>query len=89
MDLQAFLQQSPAHYADTQALGRCLRALVEAGFDQLPLPGNGQTLERFQRLAEVAGHDRSSTIVDSDPVHRSGNWNVVARTSPGAMGCER
>ncbi|MBK5551710.1 acyl-CoA dehydrogenase [Pseudomonas sp. TH03] len=57
MDLQAFLQQSPPHYADTQALGRCLQALVEAGLDQLPLPGNGQTLERFQRLAEVGGHD--------------------------------
>lgn len=57
MDLQAFLQQSAPDYADTQALGRCLRALVEAGLDQLPLPGSGQTLERFQRLAEVGGHD--------------------------------
>lgn len=56
MDLQEFLQRQPADYADTQALGRCLRALVEAGLDQLPLPGGGQTLERFQRLAEVGGH---------------------------------
>ncbi|MHC8344314.1 acyl-CoA dehydrogenase [Pseudomonas sp. RT6P73] len=57
MDLQAFLSRQPPDYADTQALGRCLRALVEAGLDQLPLPGSGQTLERFQRLAEVGGHD--------------------------------
>lgn len=57
MDLQGFLQRQPADYADTQALGRCLRALVKAGLDQLPLPGGGQTLERFQRLAEVGGHD--------------------------------
>lgn len=57
MDLQAFLQRTPADYADTQALGHCLRALVEAGLDLLPLPGAGQTLERFQRLAEVGGHD--------------------------------
>jgi hypothetical protein len=57
MDLQAFLARQPADYADTQALGRCLRALVEAGLDQLPLPGSGRTLERFQRLAEVGGHD--------------------------------
>ncbi|MGF6127348.1 alkylation response protein AidB-like acyl-CoA dehydrogenase [Pseudomonas frederiksbergensis] len=57
MDLQTFLQQQPTDYADTQALGRCLRALVEAGLDQLPLPGSGRTLERFQRLAEVGGHD--------------------------------
>ncbi|MEO6677823.1 MAG: acyl-CoA dehydrogenase family protein, partial [Pseudomonas sp.] len=57
MDLQTFLQQQSPDYADTQALGRCLRALVEAGLDQLPLPGSGRTLERFQRLAEVGGHD--------------------------------
>ncbi|MFJ7794271.1 acyl-CoA dehydrogenase [Pseudomonas sp. NPDC096950] len=57
MDLQTFLQQQPTDYADTQALGRCLRALVEAGLDRLPLPGSGETLERFQRLAEVGGHD--------------------------------
>lgn len=57
MDLQTFLQREPADYADTAALGRCLRALVEAGLDQLPLPGSGQTLERLRRLAEVAGHD--------------------------------
>lgn len=57
MDLQAFFHQQPPGYADTQALGRCLRALVEAGFDQLPLPGSGLTLARFQRLAEVGGHD--------------------------------
>ncbi|RON15543.1 acyl-CoA dehydrogenase [Pseudomonas brassicacearum] len=57
MDLQAFLARRPANYADTQALGQCLRTLVEAGLDQLPLPGSGRTLERFQRLAEVGGHD--------------------------------
>jgi alkylation response protein AidB-like acyl-CoA dehydrogenase len=57
MDLQGFLQRQPTDYADTQALGRCLRAMVEAGLDQLPLPGSGQTLKRFQRLAEVGGHD--------------------------------
>ncbi|NWD89721.1 acyl-CoA dehydrogenase, partial [Pseudomonas sp. K5002] len=44
-------------YPDTQALGAALRALVEEGLDQLPLPGSGQTLERFSRLAQVAGHD--------------------------------
>jgi len=57
MDLQAFLQRQPADYADTRALGQCMRQLVEAGLDQLPLPGSGRTLERFQRLADVGGHD--------------------------------
>ena len=44
-------------YADTHALGAALKALQEEGLDQLPLPGSGQTLERFSRLAQVAGHD--------------------------------
>lgn len=57
MELQAFLQRQPTHYPDTEALGRGLRALVEAGLDQLPLPGRGQTLERLQCLAAVGGHD--------------------------------
>ena len=42
-------------YADTHALGAALKALQEEGLDQLPLPGSGQTLERFSRLAQVAG----------------------------------
>ncbi|VVQ09687.1 acyl-CoA dehydrogenase family protein [Pseudomonas fluorescens] len=57
MDLQGFLHRQSPDYADTQALGRCLRALVAAGLDQLALPGSGRTLERFQALAEVGGHD--------------------------------
>jgi hypothetical protein len=57
MDLQGFFHRQSPDYADTQALGRCLRALMEAGLDQLPLPGSGRTLERFQALAEVGGHD--------------------------------
>ncbi|WP_460135898.1 acyl-CoA dehydrogenase [Pseudomonas sp. S1_E04] len=49
--------QADREYAHTQALGAALRALQELGLDRLPLPGGGQTLERFRRLAEVAGHD--------------------------------
>lgn len=44
-------------YANTQALGDALKDLQEEGLDQLPLPGSGQTLERFSGLAQVAGHD--------------------------------
>ncbi|WP_460095444.1 acyl-CoA dehydrogenase family protein [Pseudomonas sp. S2_B03] len=57
MDFQHYLARRPPDYADTNALGRCLRAMVEAGLDRLPLPGSGHTLERFQRLSEVGGHD--------------------------------
>ncbi len=56
MGLHGFLQGYRG-YADTQALGAALKALQAAGLDQLPLPGSGQTLERFSRLAQVAGHD--------------------------------
>jgi hypothetical protein len=57
MDLHRYLARRPADYPHTVALGNCLRALVEAGLDRLPLPGSGRTLERFQCLSEVAGHD--------------------------------
>ncbi|MBC3921637.1 acyl-CoA dehydrogenase [Pseudomonas lurida] len=56
MALHGFLQGFQS-YADTQALGAALKALQEEGLDQLPLPGSGQTLTRFSRLAQVAGHD--------------------------------
>ncbi|MBA2928868.1 acyl-CoA dehydrogenase family protein [Pseudomonas sivasensis] len=56
MALHGFLQGYRG-YADTQALGDALKALQEEGLDQLPLPGSGQTLARFSRLAQVAGHD--------------------------------
>ncbi|MCF4998925.1 acyl-CoA dehydrogenase, partial [Pseudomonas syringae] len=57
MELRGFFARQPPDYADTKALGRCLRAMVEAGLDRLPLPGSGYTLTRFQALADVGGHD--------------------------------
>lgn len=57
MDLHYYLARRPPDYPDIFALGGCLRAMVEAGLDRLPLPGSGHTLERFQRLAQVGGHD--------------------------------
>lgn len=56
MNWQGSLDSGRA-YADTEALGAALRALVAQGLDRLPLPGGGQTLERFRRLAYVAAHD--------------------------------
>jgi alkylation response protein AidB-like acyl-CoA dehydrogenase len=41
------------------APGRVLDALVAGGHDKLPLPGAGQTLERWRRLARVAACDLS------------------------------
>ncbi|HEV7835409.1 MAG TPA: acyl-CoA dehydrogenase [Caballeronia sp.] len=36
---------------------RALHALIDAGFDRLPLPGHGATLERWRMLAAVAACD--------------------------------
>nr|WP_315445529.1 acyl-CoA dehydrogenase family protein [uncultured Pseudomonas sp.] len=57
MELQNYLARRPPDYANIVALGGCLRAMVEAGLDRLPLPGSGHTLERFRHLADVGGHD--------------------------------
>ena len=56
MTLHGFLQGS-GRYGNTQALGEALKVLQREELDCLPLPGSGQTLERFSRLAQVAGHD--------------------------------
>lgn len=37
----------------------CLEIIVQSGFDLLPLPGAGQTLERWRALAAVAAQDLS------------------------------
>jgi hypothetical protein len=39
--------------------GQLLCAMVDAGLDQLSLPGSGQTLQRWRALAAVAAHDLS------------------------------
>jgi hypothetical protein len=39
--------------------GQWLQELVRCGLDQLPQPGSGRTLQRWQALAAVAAHDLS------------------------------
>ncbi len=54
-DLQRRLADlDPQHDA-----ARWLQALVADGFDQLPAPGGGRTLQRWQALSAVAAHDLS------------------------------
>ena len=55
--LSEFLDWRKHGYADTQALGECLQAMVQEGLDRLPMPAGGRTLERWQALSCVAGHD--------------------------------
>jgi alkylation response protein AidB-like acyl-CoA dehydrogenase len=51
------LTRPPQGYADTAALGKEMRRLCSLGLDSLPLPAGGATLQRWQCLAAVAGHD--------------------------------
>lgn len=53
--LQRLLSQRDLARADGTGLGEGLQAMVSQGLDQLPLPGGGQTLTRWQVLARVAG----------------------------------
>ncbi|MFM0337195.1 acyl-CoA dehydrogenase [Paraburkholderia fungorum] len=55
--LDAFLHGARFHANDPAALGDMLRALVERGDDQLPLPARGETLARWRALAAVAACD--------------------------------
>ena len=57
MDLHDFFKTFTLPLITAQALGDCLQKMVDAGLDTLPLPGSGSTLERWQRLALVAGND--------------------------------
>ncbi|HZG22619.1 MAG TPA: acyl-CoA dehydrogenase [Herbaspirillum sp.] len=60
--LEGFIASALADCPHEQLAGldaRLLRQLVAAGLDQLPLPGQGETLARWQALAAVAAHDLS------------------------------
>lgn len=57
--LARFLEDRRQVPADAAALGACLDELIAAGLDQLPLPGSGRTLQRWQALAQIAAYDLS------------------------------
>lgn len=75
-----------------------IRVCVEQDLDQLPLPGGGETLQRWQALACVAGHDLAlAKLYEShtdarailrelaaNHVYRSGVWAVWAAEPPHA-----
>ncbi len=50
-------QEFPAPAMTVDSLGLQLQRLLDAGGDRLPLPGAGNTLERWRILADVASHD--------------------------------
>lgn len=96
--LSEFLDWRKHGFADAKALGECLRALVDEGLDDLPPPGGGQTLERWQALACVAGHDLGlcklyeghtdalaiMTELGAPPSERGSTWGMWAAEPPHA-----
>ncbi|SAK45488.1 hypothetical protein AWB76_00741 [Caballeronia temeraria] len=57
--LQGFLAEMPYRRNSAEDAGRALHALIGAGLDRLPLPGRGDTAERWRALGAVAAFDLS------------------------------
>ncbi|SAL25324.1 hypothetical protein AWB71_01394 [Caballeronia peredens] len=57
--LRAFLSEMPFERGSAQAVGDALRALIDARLDRPPLPGHGDTAERWRALGAVAAFDLS------------------------------
>lgn len=95
--LRAFSDRSQARNID-HALEDTLRALQAGGHDRLPLPGQGQTLQRWRALAQVAGcdlalaklyegHTDALAILaecDAAALGAEGLWGVWAAEPPAA-----
>ncbi|RWU17195.1 acyl-CoA dehydrogenase [Pseudomonas alkylphenolica] len=95
--LRTFSERPQALNLDSQ-LAELMRALVSCRFDHLPLPGQGQTLHRWQTLAHVAGCDLAlaklyeghtdalAILSECDATHLLGEavWGVWAAEPPDA-----
>ncbi|WP_321794145.1 acyl-CoA dehydrogenase [Caballeronia sp. J97] len=57
--LHAFLGEMPFRRGSAEDAGRALHALIGAGLDRLPLPGHGNTVQRWRTLGAVAAFDLS------------------------------
>lgn len=95
--LQQFALRPQALDIDRQ-LQRCLEQCRESGLDQLPLPGHGRTLQRWQVLAQIGGIDLSLAKLfeghtdalailhecAASHVDTTGSWGVWAAEPPAA-----
>ncbi|MBQ0744136.1 MAG: acyl-CoA dehydrogenase [Pseudomonas sp.] len=93
LDVIAKRPQPLRHDAELQV---AMRVCVEQGLDRLPLPAGGQTLQRWQALASVAGHDLALAKLyeshtdaiailhelDSEHLLTDGLWAVWAADPP-------
>jgi len=97
-ELKAYLAAMEFDASQWAAVGAAFRALVDAGFDQLPLPGSGATAQRWNALAAVAARDLSlvkffeghtdalAILAEVQPGYPlpAGHWGVWASESPNA-----
>ncbi|MCU1729740.1 acyl-CoA dehydrogenase [Pseudomonas sp. 7P_10.2_Bac1] len=98
MDLQRFFENAAPPLHTAQDLGACLQKMVDNGLDQLPMPGRGHTLERWQHLAYVAGQnlglcklyeghtDALATLneLSAAPAPQGSTWGLWAAEPPNA-----
>ncbi|WP_162064652.1 acyl-CoA dehydrogenase [Burkholderia sp. THE68] len=96
--LRAFLSEMPFQRGSAEDAGRALRALIDAGLDRLPLPGHGNTPERWRALGTVAAFDLSlvklyeghtdalAILAELDAAHadEGSAWAVWAAEPPSA-----
>jgi hypothetical protein len=97
-ELKAYVAGMEFEASQWAAVGTAFRALVDAGFDQLPLPGSGATAQRWNALAAVAARDLSlvkffeghtdalAILAEVQPNYPlpEGYWGVWASESPNA-----
>ncbi|WP_210725817.1 acyl-CoA dehydrogenase [Modicisalibacter radicis] len=72
-------REFPAPAVTVESLALQLGRLLDAGGDGLPLPGGGNTLERWRALADVAGHDLGLAKLfegHTDALAIAGEWKA-------------
>lgn len=94
----ATLKSVLADLDEAKAPGPWLHQLVRQGLDDLPMPGSGATLQRWQALCAVAGHDLSlaklfeghtdalAVMAEVEPSvlsEQGATWGMWAAESPG------
>jgi len=74
-------QEFPTPAVTIESLALQLERLIDGGGDRLPLPGDGNTLERWRMLADVASHDLGLAKLfegHTDALAIVSEWNAQA-----------
>ncbi len=94
-ELGELLERLAPYPLDTGRAVHALQRLVACGYGDLPLPGSGHTLRRWQALAQVAGADLAllklyeahtdavAILAELGATVAPGTWGVWAAETPG------